>query len=58
LLHLRELHKQKDGRNAFFRAYTKWQEPGWEDKKNPRSMAENFVRDLITFFPNPDFYQS
>jgi len=48
----------KKGRSAFFKAWAKWQEPGEEDKKSLKSMAENFVRDLITFFPNPDFHQS
>lgn len=47
----------KKGRSAFFEAWAKWQEPGGEDKKNIRSMAENFVRDLIAFFPDPDFHQ-
>ncbi len=48
----------KKGRNVFFRAWAKWQEPGGEDEKNIRSMAENFVRDLIAFFPDPDFHHS
>ena len=42
----------------FFRAWAKWQEPGEEDKKSLKSMAEDFVRDLVAFFPNPDFYHS
>jgi len=41
----------KKGRNVFFRAWAKWQEPSGENEKNIRSMAENFVRDLIAFFP-------
>ena len=48
----------KKGRSAFFKAWAKWQEPSGEDEKNIRSMAENFVRDLIAFFPDPDFYHS
>ena len=48
----------KKGRNIFFRAWVKWQEPCEEDKKSLKSMAENFVRDLIAFFPDPDFYHS
>ena len=48
----------KKGRNVFFRAWAKWQEPSGEDEKNIRSMAENFVRDLIAFFPDPDFHHS
>ena len=42
----------KKGRSLFFKAWAKWQEPGEEDKKSLKSMAENYVRDLITFFPN------
>jgi hypothetical protein len=45
----------KKGRSAFFKAWAKWQEPGEEDKKSLKSMAENYVRDLIAFFPNSDF---
>ena len=45
----------KKGRNIFFRAWAKWQEPGEEDKKRLKSMAENFVRDLIAFFPQSNF---
>lgn len=44
----------KKGRNVFFRAWAKWQEPDVENKRTLKSMAENFVRDLITFFPNSD----
>jgi len=42
----------KKGRNAFFRAWAKWQEPDEEDKISLKSMAEHFVRDLIAFFSN------
>jgi hypothetical protein len=42
----------KKGRSAFFRALAKWQEPGEENKTSLKSMAEDYVRDLITFFPN------
>jgi CRISPR/Cas system-associated endonuclease Cas1 len=45
----------KKGRSVFFRAWAQWQEPGEEDKRSLKSMAENFVRELIAFFPNPDF---
>ena len=41
----------KKGRSAFFKAWAKWQEPDGENKRTLKSMAENFVRDLITFFP-------
>jgi CRISP-associated protein Cas1 len=48
----------KKGRNVFFRAWAKWQEPDGENKRTLKSMAENFVRDLIAFFPDADFHQS
>jgi len=48
----------KKGRSAFFKAWAKWQEPDGENKRTLKSMAENFVRDLIAFFPDPDFHQS
>ena len=45
----------KKGRSVFFKAWAQWQEPAEEDKRSLKSMAENFVRELIAFFPNPDF---
>lgn len=47
----------KKGRSTFFKAWAKWQEPCEENKTSLKSMAVNYVRDLITFFPNPDFHQ-
>jgi len=47
----------KKGRSVFFKAWAKWQEPDGENKRTLKSMAENFVRDLIAFFPDPDFHQ-
>jgi len=44
----------KKGRNVFFKAWAKWQEPDGENKRTQKSMAENFVRDLIAFFPQLD----
>ena len=42
----------KKGRSAFFRAWAKWQKSGKENRMSPKSMAMNFVRDLIAFFSN------
>ena len=42
----------KKGRNIFFRAWAKWQEPDEENKKTIKSMSENCVQNLIAFFPD------